>query len=616
MKTSFEIIEAIYKRVLKNYNKQWEKANKIGDHRTEYELCYKEDELRDMKDELLSNPNASVTMINFNAKEGKYEYIRKNLEERELDKKQIDITKISLLELLKLKINCGNEWKKCAKSMGEDKLYEYNKIIGLMDPVVYSLLDEEQKAEYMHSLYNSKYTEELDFNTIVLDYDMREAKKNEMMSFLKKKILNRTAKKHAKLEVANYQKDVSSKEAIMEKELDSTSTDSTPNKSKYYIEQNIVDINFNAKEGKYKCRVTKSNGEEQTKVVSAKKMSFFKLREFRKKLKQDYSIDKKIAKLVDPNVYNLLDKAQQMKYIKGLYNTKYFNDMSLFRGNIHYDMSGLKQNKSMRFFEKMRLNRVADKQYEMDFAMYEEPEVRNRKISKKIGALIGAGLIAVTAIGVDKVNQHQQSENSIQKKHVQEINLNKNTKKQTDRVKVDKNIKSQETNINEENENEQVIGIGTKINLKDGKKYYSSIDRQGPSGRIQNEKGNNSFEIEYIATENNDGTIDIYNKKSDINNMSEVEKGHKDSKIYIALKGLGWMLYDDEIKSSFEEQNKTIELSDGSNLKIGQDGKIKLTFAESLKNGVELKKQEEIIKQNRSKNLQNKKQNIKNQQAR
>ena len=372
----------------------------------------------------------------------------------------------------------------------------------------------------------------------------------------------------------------------------------------------ITHINFNAKEGKYeyyKIDSDKKVVEERT--VEAKKISFFEMRRIRKHLKEKCSeyaenmgLEKDafndVVKLIDPNVFNLLDDDEKLDYVNSLDTLKDWKSIrktkegkqdswiynNEFLGAINYDMRGFKNLKSMRFFEKRRLNKIAKKQNKINFATYQSDK---RKDKRLIAALMATGIAAGgTMIGKDSdVRQPLENKNPTPKQEKQ-INNKENNK--------------------EDKENEVNVKVGDSATLENGTYYYDS-NKSEPKGEIKDLQ-NKDVKIKYVAVKNNDGTTKVYNEKDDVN-IADLQKNAPDSEIFVSVGNvekegmtnyddLGWMDYKD-VSQAFEKvekdeiladnkDTKTVDLSDGkSKMEIGKNGNVKVVIPQSINDTVE-----------------------------
>ena len=369
----------------------------------------------------------------------------------------------------------------------------------------------------------------------------------------------------------------------------------------------VTHINFNAKEGKYEYYKIDSNKNiVEERSVEAKKISFFEMRKIRKNLKEkcreyaeDMDLDKDafdhVVKLIDPNVFNLLDDNEKVDYINSLDNLKEWkkiNDKKIrkgekpeldnneFKGAINYDMRGFKNLKSMTFFEKRRLNKIAKKQNKIDFATYQSDKKKNKRLT---AALLATGI----AVGGSMIGNDSAGHQSIEDK-----NPTPNQEKQVD---------------NKENKEQEIkVGIGDSATLENGTYYYDS-NKTDPKGEIKDLQ-NKDVKIRYVAVKNSDGTTKVYNEKDDIN-IADLQKNAPDSEIFVSVGNvekegmtnyddLGWMDYKD-VSQAFEKvekdeiladnkDTKTIDLSDGkSKMEIGKNGNVKVVIPQSINDTVE-----------------------------
>ena len=371
----------------------------------------------------------------------------------------------------------------------------------------------------------------------------------------------------------------------------------------------ITLINFNAKEGKYECyRVDSDKNIIEQETAEPEDMSRLGIKKLRKGIKEvcqeiakERGFEKnrynKIVKMIDPNVLNLLYNDEQDDYVESLLMLKKENSIknrikrffidekpdlsnNTFLGAVNYDMRGFKKMKSMKFFERRKLNRIAKKQNKINFATYQS--------DKKNKTLIAALLATGVAVGGSLIGKDSDERIPIEDKNpnpTSEQQVNNETQKQT--------IK--ETDKANTKEKEVKVGIGSTATLESGT-YYHDSNKSEPKGEMENLE-NKNVKIKYVAVKNSDGTTKQY-KESDNINISEIKKNNPSSEIYVAIgnveqegmtnyDNIGWMNYDD-VESAFEKiekeeninainkETKTYDLRDGKSQLEIKDGKAKV----------------------------------------
>ena len=541
--------------------------------------------------------------------------------EAEKESRKIEEQEIGKIEELIKEINIKHEAilknDKELKKLLEEELKKYDKIFG-ENPEKEELLSdiEKLKNEQTKLMEEKEQIKEQLNNFKTKGYNMKQIRDRVQQEVEGNKNINMN--KEGKNEIISGKEKT---EKIEKKERDNTENIKENKNPVVVREKNeiipvkerdtITHINFNAKEGKYEYYKIDSNQNiVEERSVEAKKLSFFKTRQIRKHLKEmcrDYAesigLDRdafdKTVKLIDPNVFYLLDEEEKIDYINSIDNFREWNtinkkkirkgekpdlDNNEFLGAINYDMRGFKKLKSMNFFERRRLNKIAKKQNKINFATYQNDKKMNKSL---IAALLATGV----AIGGSLIGKDSDERIPIEDKNpnpTSEQEVNNETKKQT--------IK--ETDKANKKEQEVKVGIGSTATLENGT-YYHDSNKSEPKGEMENLE-NKNVKIKYVAVKNSDGTTKQY-KESDNINISEIKKNNPSSEIYVAIGNveqegmtnyddIGWMNYDD-VSQAFEKvekdekvtenkDTKTIDLKDGTKLEIEKDGKAKIIIPE------------------------------------